>query len=78
MSTGIDPKDLSEADLFRELKHCHATRFETLQHGGAPALEHHTERMSALETEYLRRHPDRDVDPMRTRDGARSRGGAQA
>ena len=73
MAAGIDPEELTEQVLLRELQHLHATRFETLQHGGADALLHHTDRMTALEAEYLRRNPHRDVDPNRTRDGARQR-----
>lgn len=73
MSDGIDPEELSNETLLRELRRLHATRFETLQHGGAEALRTHTKRMTALEAEYLRRHPERDVDPNRTREGARLR-----
>jgi hypothetical protein len=73
MADGIDPQELSDETLLRELKHLHATRFETLQHGGEDALRNHTDRMTALETEYLRRHPERDIDPNRTRAGSRSR-----
>jgi hypothetical protein len=73
MVDGIDPEGLSDETLLRELQHLHATRFETLQHGGAEALRTHTKRMTALESEYLRRHPQREVDPNRTREGARLR-----
>lgn len=70
---GIDPRDLSEEDLFRELRHLHVTRLETLRHGSADALANHTTRMAEMETEYLRRYPDREVDPERLREGARQR-----
>lgn len=73
-STGIDATDLEEADLVRELGHLHETRNRTFLHGSPDALEAHSRRTEALEAEYLRRHPDRDVDAGRTRDGARSRG----
>jgi hypothetical protein len=73
MADGVDPQDLSSELLMRELSHLHSTRFETLQHGGADALRNHTDRMTALEAEYLRRHPQRHVDPNRTREGSRSR-----
>ncbi|ACZ85457.1 DUF6158 family protein [Streptosporangium roseum] len=76
MTMGIDPMDLAEDDLFRELRHLHATRTETLLHGSADALANHTTRTEELEGEYLRRHPERDVDPERLRDGARRRQGA--
>ncbi|MEU6738588.1 DUF6158 family protein [Streptosporangium sandarakinum] len=70
---GIDPKDLSEEDLLRELRHMHETRTETLMHGSDDALANHTARTGELEQEYLRRHPERDVDPERLREGARQR-----
>ncbi|MFF0306209.1 DUF6158 family protein [Streptosporangium sp. NPDC004379] len=73
MTMGIDPKDLSEEDLFRELRHMHETRTETLMHGSDDALANHTTRTGELEQEYLRRHPERDVDPERLREGARQR-----
>lgn len=74
MNTGIDPADLAEGDLMRELTHLHETRNETFLHGAADALREHSARMFELEQEYLRRHPERDVDPRRTRAGARGAG----
>ena len=44
-----------------------------LLHGVPDALREHTRRTAELEQEYLRRHPERDVDPARTRAGARGR-----
>ncbi|WP_433254783.1 DUF6158 family protein [Streptosporangium sp. CA-135522] len=73
MTMGIDPKELIEDDLLRELRHLHATRTDTLLHGSGDALANHTARTEELEQEYLRRHPERDVDPERLRDGARRR-----
>lgn len=73
MTMGIDPKDLPEDDLFRELRQLHATRTETLMHGSDEALANHTTRSEELEQEYLRRHPERDIDPERLREGARRR-----
>ncbi len=70
---GVVPAVLAEADLMRELEHLHATRNETFRHGSDEALEVHTKRMAELEREYLRRHPDREVDPNRLREGARRR-----
>lgn len=67
--------DLSEEDLLRELAHVHATRHETFLHGSTQALVVHSERQRALEEEYLRRHPEREIDPMRLRSGARARRG---
>lgn len=73
MNQGIDPSALREEDLLRELKHLHETRTDALFHGPADAFAHHTTRTQELEDEYLRRHPERDVDPDRLRSGARAR-----
>ncbi|NJP24902.1 DUF6158 family protein [Microbispora hainanensis] len=73
MTMGVDPRDLSDEDLIRELRHLHETRSDTLFHGSDDALEHHTSRMQELEREYLERYPDRQVDPERLREGARQR-----
>lgn len=67
--------DLSDPDLLRELEHLHATRHETFLHAATQALVAHSERQRALEDEYLRRHPDRDIDTARLRSGARHRDG---
>jgi Family of unknown function (DUF6158) len=74
---GVDPADLAEDDLMRELAMLHFTRHATFLHGSDDALEAHTRRTAELEAEYLRRHPGRDVDPQRLRDGARLRAGQQ-
>ncbi|MGH8970056.1 MAG: DUF6158 family protein [Actinomycetes bacterium] len=65
--------DLSDEDLMRELETLHATRHTTLRHGSDAALAVHTRRVEALEQEYLRRFPQREVDPHRQREGARDR-----
>jgi hypothetical protein len=65
---GIDPRELSDADLLKELESIHRTRHDTLLHASADALSAHSVRMAELETEYLRRHPDRQVSPGRTRE----------
>ncbi|WP_069812382.1 DUF6158 family protein [Streptomyces sp. TP-A0874] len=70
---GVDPATLEEAQLLRELETIHRTRHETLLHGSSDALGAHNSRMAALEGEYLRRHPRRQVSPGRTRAGARAR-----
>lgn len=75
MEAGVDPMTLSDADVLRELESLHATRHDTLLHGSREALRSHTVRMHQLEDEYVRRHPERDVDPDRTREGARARAG---
>jgi Family of unknown function (DUF6158) len=68
---GVDPEDLAEHDLLRELQHLHTTRHDTFLHGSPDALREHSKRTAQLEEEYLRRHPEREVDPARTRSGAR-------
>ena len=73
MTNGIDARDLDEDDLMRELEQLHRTRHDTFLHGGADALVRHTSRTVELEDEYLRRHPEREVDPNRLRSGARAR-----
>jgi len=70
---GVDPEQLSDEDLQRELLRLHETRNGTLRHGSDDALDAHTVRTADLEAEYLRRWPQREVDPGRMRDGARSR-----
>lgn len=70
---GIDPATLDDPHLLKELETIHRTRHETLLYGSADALEAHTNRMGALEEEYLRRHPERQVAAGRTREGARAR-----
>jgi len=69
-SPGVEPGDLSDDDLLRELASVHETRHETLRHGSDSALDNHTRRQGELEKEYLRRFPDREVDPQRLRDPA--------
>jgi hypothetical protein len=70
---GIPAYDLGDADLLREMGDVHRTRDETLRHGSEQALAHHDQRTAELEDEYLRRFPEREVDPMRLRAGARER-----
>ncbi|MEU8568525.1 DUF6158 family protein [Streptomyces pathocidini] len=70
---GVDPAALDDPHLIKELENIHRTRHETLLYGSPDALAAHTSRMAALENEYLRRHPDRQVAAGRTRAGARAR-----
>jgi hypothetical protein len=73
---GIPPRDLDDDDLRRELRHLHDTRHDVLTGGSESALDTHTERMLAMEQEFLRRFPaDGAPDPGRTREGARARSG---
>ncbi len=71
--SGVPATELSEEDLLRELAHVHETRQTTFLHGSADALVTHTKRTVQLEDEYLRRHPEREIDPDRLRAGARER-----
>ncbi|TXS44435.1 DUF6158 family protein [Streptomyces sp. t39] len=70
---GVDPAQLSEQDLLRELETIHRSRHDTLLYGSSAALAAHDVRMADLEAEYLRRHPDRPPAAGRTREGARAR-----
>ncbi|TMR16083.1 hypothetical protein ETD85_55640 [Nonomuraea zeae] len=70
---GIDPAQLSDEDVVRELRQLHTTRSDAFFHGSDDALARHTSRTNELEAEYLRRFPDREVDPFRLREGARER-----
>ncbi|MEV4626315.1 DUF6158 family protein [Micromonospora sp. NPDC049523] len=66
---GIDPAELGDEDLIRELHSLHRTRLDTLRHAADTALANHLRRTAELETEYLSRHPGREVDPARLRNG---------
>jgi hypothetical protein len=68
---GVPAAELDDEDLLRELTHLHQTRNDTFLHGSADALAMHSSRMVEMEAEYLRRHPERHVDPARLRGGAR-------
>jgi hypothetical protein len=46
---------------------------DALRHAPLQAFQEHTVRTAELETEYLRRRPAREIDPNRSRDGARAR-----
>lgn len=70
---GRPATELSEGDLLRELGRLHATRNETFLHGSTQSLVAHSLRQYELEDEYLRRHPERDIDPERLRWGVRRR-----
>ncbi|MEV4416495.1 DUF6158 family protein [Catellatospora sp. NPDC049609] len=68
---GVPAADLPDEDLLRELESLARTRVQTLRHGSDDALSTHQSRTRELEGEYLRRFPDRETDPNRTREGAR-------
>ncbi|GGK38556.1 hypothetical protein GCM10010124_34220 [Pilimelia terevasa] len=67
LELGVDPTMLSEDDLLRELRSLHRTRLDTLRHGARHALTNHLRRTADLESEYLARHPSREIDPHRLR-----------
>lgn len=67
---GVDPAELTDDDLIREMQSLHRTRLDTLRHAADAALATHLRRTAELETEYLTRHPGREVDPARLRDGS--------
>lgn len=73
MSRGLPPEQLSDEDLLREMGQLHEHRNDTLRHGSSDAVSAMIERTAELEKEYLRRFPEREVDPGRTRAGARAR-----
>jgi hypothetical protein len=70
---GVPAGQLPDEDLLRELAELHRTRTQTLRHGSEQALARHSGRTEELEDEYLRRFPEREVDPQRLREGARER-----
>lgn len=73
---GVDPRELDDDDLVREVTRLHDTRHEAMRGASESAFEAHTRRMLALEEEYLRRFPeDSAPDPLRTRAGARQDAG---
>ena len=47
---GVDPSELTDDDLIRELRSLHRTRLDTLRHGSDPALANHLRRTAELET----------------------------
>ena len=73
---GLDPRQLDDEALERELRYLYATREETFFHGSRQALLNHTERMLQLEREYANRFPERTkTDTLRTRKGSRNQAG---
>lgn len=63
----VPTSELPEEDLLRELEQLHRTRHETFLRAPTQALQHHSERTAELELEYLRRHPERNIDESRLR-----------
>lgn len=76
--TGVPPHELEDEDLRREMNHLHETRHDTVLGGSESALRAHTERMLALEGEFLRRFPQEAApDEQRTRAGSRRAAGQE-
>lgn len=71
---GVPASELADEDMLRELEQLYQTRMHTLRNGSDDALENSTRRINELEQDYLRRFPQREVDPERLRSGARERG----
>jgi hypothetical protein len=77
-TAGVAPQDLADEDLRREMQHLHDTRHDTVLDGSESALQAHTERMLALEGEFLARFPqDAAPDEQRTRAGSRRAAGQE-
>ena len=73
---GVDPRELSDDDVVREVTRLHETRHEAMRGASESAFEAHTQRMLALEREYMHRFPeDSAPDPLRTRAGSREDAG---
>jgi Family of unknown function (DUF6158) len=75
MTDGVDPAQLDDEALLRELEQLYRTRLDTLRHGSDQAVRHSGERLNVLEAEYVRRRPEREVEPDRLRSGVRVRAG---
>ena len=74
--TASTPSELSDDDFVREVTHLHETRHDAMRGASESAFEAHTQRMLALEREYIRRFPeDSAPDPLRTRAGSREDAG---
>jgi len=58
---GVAASELTDDDLLRELASVHRTRHQALRYGPDAALVHHDRRSRELESEYLRRFPQREV-----------------
>ncbi|MGH3647868.1 MAG: DUF6158 family protein [Micromonosporaceae bacterium] len=70
---GVPAERLTDDDLVREMESLSRTRVSTLRHGSDSAVAEHDRRTAELENEYLRRRPEREIDPERLRSGARRR-----
>lgn len=64
---GVEPARLDDETLLRELSSLHRTRLDTLRHAATTAVSTHLARTRELELEYLRRRPQREVDPRQLR-----------
>ena len=57
---GVDPADLDDETLLRQLASLHRTRLHAIRHAPERALVTHLARTGELEVEYLRRNPARE------------------
>ena len=60
-------ESLQDEELLHDLDTLYQRRLTTLRHGADAAVESSSRRIAELEQEYLRRFPDREVDPARVR-----------
>jgi hypothetical protein len=67
------PPPLNDAELVSEMERLHAARVDTLRHGADAAVANSAAEIAALESEYLRRHPDREISASRLRHPLRER-----
>ena len=76
MKLGVPARELSDADLKRQMRHMWKTREATVLHGGQQAIATHTHRMIELELEFIYRFSEEtEASPSRTRRGSRARSG---
>ena len=76
MKLGVPARELSDADLERQMRYMWQTREATVLQGGQQAIATHTHRMIELELEFIYRFPqETGASPARTRRGSRARSG---
>lgn len=76
MKLGVPARELSDADLKRQMRYMWQTREATVLNGGQQAIATHTHRMIELELEFIYRFPEETrASPGRTRRGSRERSG---
>lgn len=63
----VPAHELSMDELLAEMASLHRARHDVLRYDSAEGLRTHLARTAEIETEYLWRFPEREVDPARTR-----------